>query len=272
VTNGTTYYYVVASIKPVGTSTNSTQISATPAAAAALPSGWVRQDIGTVSAAGSASYSTVGNNTYIVSGSGTGIGGAADAFSYAYTSVTGDYTLTARLINISGTLSRTGIMFRESLATGATNPGDEAGRCRLAAGRVRNTLHNRRRHELCRGNDYTWLPAWFRLQRSRQHLHCLRILRWDRPGFTVGASTVTMANTYYVGLAPASGSTTGALDNTTFDNVTVVAGAPQPIPNGTYKILARHSGKALDVTNNGTADGTNVQQWSAKTAPASNGT
>jgi beta-glucanase (GH16 family) len=37
--------------------------------------------------------------------------------------------------------------------------------------------------------------------------------------------------------------------------------APQTIANGTYRIIARHSGKALDVSNNGTADGSNVHQW-----------
>jgi licheninase len=35
----------------------------------------------------------------------------------------------------------------------------------------------------------------------------------------------------------------------------------QTIANGTYRIIARHSGKALDVAGNGTADGTNVHQW-----------
>jgi hypothetical protein len=35
-----------------------------------------------------------------------------------------------------------------------------------------------------------------------------------------------------------------------------------PVANGTYKIIARHSGKALDVQAQGTADGSNVQQWS----------
>ena len=33
------------------------------------------------------------------------------------------------------------------------------------------------------------------------------------------------------------------------------------IANGTYRIIARHSGKALDVAGWGTADGTNVDQW-----------
>lgn len=32
--------------------------------------------------------------------------------------------------------------------------------------------------------------------------------------------------------------------------------------NGTYKVIARHSGKAMEVTNWGTTDGTAVQQWS----------
>jgi endoglucanase len=33
------------------------------------------------------------------------------------------------------------------------------------------------------------------------------------------------------------------------------------IPNGTYRIIARHSGKALDVASTATADGSNVHQW-----------
>jgi hypothetical protein len=37
---------------------------------------------------------------------------------------------------------------------------------------------------------------------------------------------------------------------------------PQAGPaNGTYKIIARHSGKALEVADNGTANGSNVRQW-----------
>ncbi len=34
------------------------------------------------------------------------------------------------------------------------------------------------------------------------------------------------------------------------------------IANGTYKLIARHSGKALDAYNNGTANGTQIIQWS----------
>ncbi len=38
--------------------------------------------------------------------------------------------------------------------------------------------------------------------------------------------------------------------------------------SGTYKITARHSGKALDVANSSTADGGNVQQWTANGSTA----
>ena len=38
--------------------------------------------------------------------------------------------------------------------------------------------------------------------------------------------------------------------------------------SGTYRLLARHSGKALDVSGSGTASGTRVQQWSPNGSPA----
>jgi mannan endo-1,4-beta-mannosidase len=51
--------------------------------------------------------------------------------------------------------------------------------------------------------------------------------------------------------------------------ITVVPGSvlspftPEATLSGTYRITARHSSKALDVTNSSTADGANVQQWTA---------
>src|SRR6185312_4083577 len=79
VSNGTTYYYTIAPINQSGTNADSAPISATPLAAGALPNGWARTDIGSVASAGSASYATVDNNTFVVSGNGTDIGGTADS-------------------------------------------------------------------------------------------------------------------------------------------------------------------------------------------------
>jgi hypothetical protein len=53
---------------------------------------------------------------------------------------------------------------------------------------------------------------------------------------------------------------------TTFDqpgygSLTYTLDPPASIANGTYKITARHSGKVMEVENNGTANGSNVRQW-----------
>jgi hypothetical protein len=225
VTNGTTYYYVVAANNQSGTSGNSLQASAKPVAAtASLPAGWAMQDIGSVITAGGAAYAAVANKTFVVSGSGGGIGGTADAFAYAYKSVTGDVTITARLWSINGTLSKSGIMIRESLAPDAKTLVMKLGDIgwRQAGFGTRSSTGGSM--VWARGNDYTWLPAWFRLQRSGDTFTAYESSN-GKTWFVVGTATVAMVGTYYVGLATCSGSSTGALNTTTFDNVTIVQGS-----------------------------------------------
>lgn len=228
VNNGITYYYAIAAQNQAGVSANSAEVSATPIAASAiLPSGWARKDIGSVSVAGSASYGTAGNNTFIVKGSGSGIGGTADGFSYVYGSVSGDFTLTARVLAIGGTLSKTGIMFRETLDPNAKalvmKMGD-AGWRQAGLGTRAATGGNM---TWIGGNDYTWTPAWFRLQRSGNTFTAYQSadgVAW----VAIGSTTVAMSNTYFVGLAACSGSTSGAINTTTFDNVLIVNNGTAP--------------------------------------------
>jgi hypothetical protein len=61
------------------------------------------------------------------------------------------------------------------------------------------------------------------------------------------------------------GSTSGGYDQLGFGTLTFTRDpfVANTVSNGTYKIIARHSGKALDVLNNGTANGSNVQQWAS---------
>ena len=73
------------------------------------------------------------------------------------------------------------------------------------------------------GNDYTWVPAWFRLERRGDTFTACESsdgVRW----FRVGKSTVPMEGTYLIGLAVGSNS-----DNTCtthFDHVSVTGGRP----------------------------------------------
>jgi len=224
VTNGTTYYYVVAANNQSGTSANSTQASARPVVSGALPSGWAQQNIDTSNSAGSASFASVSNGTFVLGGYGTSIGGTADSFSYAYKSVTGNYTLIGRLlIDTSGTSNKVGLMMRDSLNANsmavAVTLGETGGR----ETKFRTRLSNGANMTAQTGNDYTWMPVWYKLQRSGNTFTAYQSLdgvTW----YIVGSSTtVSMANTYYVGLV-ACGSTTA-----TFDNVTGAPSTPSDL-------------------------------------------
>src|SRR5437660_4418175 len=88
----------------------------------ALPSGWSQADIGSTGVSGSASYA---NGTFTVQGAGAQIWGTADAFHFAYQSLSGDGTMVARVASVQGTSSggwgSAGVMIRETLDAGATN-------------------------------------------------------------------------------------------------------------------------------------------------------
>jgi hypothetical protein len=219
VANGTTYFYVVAAVNQSGTSENSTAASATPLAAGSLPAGWTNQDIGTAGTAGNASYSSVGDGTFVVVGAGDGVGGASDrGLNYTCTQVTGDFTLTARIWNIKWASKdgKIGIMMRENLqadsATVQMTLGDVGKRqARMGIRASTGAVLTQRG-----GNDYTWLPAWFRLQRGDNTFTAYESsdgMTW----FPVGAFTYAMSHTYYAGLMMANGSST--LNTATFDHV-----------------------------------------------------
>ena len=258
VTNGTAYYYKVQAFNQSGTSGSSAaSAGATPAAGGGLPSGWSDSNIN--SSGGSASYSTVSGNTFKVIGEGTGIGGTADSFNYAYQQVTGDFTLTARLAGWSGTLSNTGIMMRNSLTSNdmavALVEGSTGGRI----GEMGTRSSSGGSMGWTTGNEYTSPPTWFRLSRSGNVFtgsQSFDGVTW----FTVSTSTVAMGSTYYIGLAACSGSTT-ATDTSIIDNVSPVTNSSNLIANGTYVITSVNSGLAIDDPNSSTTNGTVMQQY-----------
>jgi autotransporter-associated beta strand protein len=225
VTNGTTYYYVIQAVNQSGSSTNSAQASATPLAAGPLLSGWTNQDLGTASTSGGATYSDLGNGTFLLSGSGAGIGGTSDGgFNYTYAVVTENFTLTARLWNISWNSGggEVGIMLRESLAANSAEVQMTLGGSGLREARfgIRSSTGANLNHYL--GNDYTWTPAWFRLRRSGNTFTAYESsdgVTW----FSVGSTTIAMSTTYYAGLVMANGSST--LNTAMLDHVISTAPA-----------------------------------------------
>ncbi|MBS1564216.1 MAG: hypothetical protein JST39_07490, partial [Bacteroidetes bacterium] len=222
VTNGTAYFYAVSAINQAGTSGRSAIVNAMPVAAGVLPSEWQHQDIGTIATAGSAGYANASNGTFVVSGAGAGIGGAADGLSYVCKAVTGDVTITARVVANTwngGGAQKTGLMIRQSLAADAITCSMTSGDGGVREAKFGSRVSPGSPMDFCAGNAYTRSPAWFRLKKSGNMVTAYQSgdgTTWHIIGSPV---TVSMSGTWYVGLAVSSNN--AHLNTATFDNVTV---------------------------------------------------
>ena len=96
-----------------------TQASGSPTA---LPLGWSNADVGATGVTGRSTYNTP-SATFSIKGGGADVWGNADAFQFAYQSLTGDGSIVARVATVQNTNSRTkaGVMMRETLDPAATN-------------------------------------------------------------------------------------------------------------------------------------------------------
>jgi hypothetical protein len=165
---GTRYFYKVASRNQSGTSDPCDSASATPAEAGAVPEGWTRSDIGNAKDC-DAGFAGVSGRTFIVRGAGSGVGAGSDAICFVNHAVSGDACLTARLSDVAwarqGAAQKVGVMIRQSLDPDAPmfllKLGDLGHRQAAAAARAESGHPS----QWTGGNDYTWIPAWFRIKR-----------------------------------------------------------------------------------------------------------
>ncbi len=182
-----------------------------------LPYPWKNTDVGTVAAAGFASWS---NEIFNVAGSGADIYDAADEFQYVYQPVSGNVTITAKVTSLNNTnaWAKAGLMFRETLAAGAinvaeviTNTNGINFQYRAATGGVTTNS----------GENTLPIPYWLRI--SRMGNVFISYYSADSSTWTqLGSTMVTMASTAYVGLVVTSHSD-GIISNASFTNVSVRA-------------------------------------------------
>ena len=189
-----------------------------------LPTGWQSQDIGNVGSPGSASGS---GDSFTVRGAGADVWGGADAFHYAYRSLSGDGTITARVSSVSGTeaWTKVGVMIRASTASNAAHAfmlvssgKGLAFQRRTAAGAA--TTHTS-------GGSGT-APRWVRLSRAGNVIAAS--VSADGANWTpVGSDTFAMPADVLVGLAVSSHNTS-VLATGVFDGVAIEAGGSVPPP------------------------------------------
>ena len=177
---------------------------------------WSSIDIGATPFAGQASGA---DGSYRVTGSGADIWGAADAFHFAYTPLTGDGTIVGRVSAIQQDVSpwvKAGVMVRESLTAGSPH-------AFMLASAAKGTAFQRRQTagglSVGTGGAPAAAPRWVKLQRQGNVFRAFESA--DGVSWTlVGTDTIAMGASVYIGLAVTSHAT-GAAATCTFDAVSV---------------------------------------------------
>jgi uncharacterized membrane protein len=218
-TSAGTYALTVAGTS--GTLSHSANVTLVVNPASGLPPGWTDVDVGTPSIAGSATYSA---GVFTAKGSGADIWGTADQFNYVYQAVSGDQTIVARVTSQSGAnaWAKSGVMFRESTAAGASyiglyvTPGNGVS-MQYRNGTGTNAV------DLARQTGLT-APYWVKLARSGNTFTGSSSA--DGSTWTqVGTISVTMAAAATAGLPICSHDNT-TLNTATVDNVSITTPAP----------------------------------------------
>jgi len=166
--------------------------------------------------AGSANYA---NGTFTVAGAGQGtFFTSSDAFHFVYQALSGDGTMVARVVSLSGSAAQAGIMMRETLNPTANH---------VYLFDYSSTLYMTERTSTGASSSYQSLgsgalPYWIKLARSG-NVFTMYSSADGANWLPLGASqTLSMAPNVYVGLAVSS-RTTSSLATATFDNISITA-------------------------------------------------
>jgi regulation of enolase protein 1 (concanavalin A-like superfamily) len=218
-TAGTVYHYKVKSKDAAGNVGSSPDNSFTTGSSSSLPTPWATSDIGSTGIAGSAGHTSL-YNTFTVGGSGADIWSTADAFRYVYQQVSGDVTITARVVSMTNTngWAKAGVMIRDGLGQSAAHA--------FTLATASNGIRFQRRVTAGDVSAFATTvsgaaPYWVRLKRAGNTF--TSYVSTDGTNWTtVGSYDITMATAVYVGLAVTSHDNS-LLCTATFDNVLVDA-------------------------------------------------
>ena len=204
----------------------SSHVSGTPATATfdnvsvtSAPGRWADADVGAPGAPGGFTQS---NGTFSVTGAGADVWGTADAFHYAYATLSGDGSIVARVASIQNVnaWTKAGVMIRGSLSAASAQ-----GFMLVAASAAKGAPFQRR---VADGNTSSSTPGplvtaplWVKLVRSGNVIAAYQSA--DGAAWTqVGSDTFAMAPDALVGLAVSS-HVSGVTATATFDHVSVTS-------------------------------------------------
>jgi len=182
---------------------------------------WAHSDVGATGTTGAA---TMSGTTFTVSGAGADVWGSADAFHYAYRSLSGDGTIVARVATIENVnaWTKAGVMIRTSLS-----PSSAHAFMLVAASSAKGVPFQRRVADdgltTSSAGSQSTAPRWIKLVRAGSVITGYESA--DGVAWTlVGSDTFAMPADVLIGLAVSS-HVTGVNATATFDNVTITAGS-----------------------------------------------
>lgn len=231
-------------------------VQAMPAAAplfGPVQSPWLSTDIGSVGVPGSADETS---GVFTIDGSGTDIGGTADAFHYVYQTLAGDGTIIARVASQTtpNFWSRSGLMMRESLDANAPH-------VMVAVMSQANRVQTFQRSSI-NGTTTTFnggngsAPKWLKLERVGSTITSFRSedgLNWTQ----LESLSTSMNGTIYVGMAVTSRNNS-TVSTAIFDNVSVAGGGggPTATPTATNTVTPTATATVPTVTATATSTAT----------------
>jgi regulation of enolase protein 1 (concanavalin A-like superfamily) len=170
-----------------------------PPVARPLPSGWASGDVGAVGTSGSARED---GGAFIVSGSGLDVWGTEDAFQFAYTTLQGDGTITARVASVDAlhAWTKAGVMLRQSLDPSAPQAFSLVSAAKGQAFQRRPAFGTVSTHT---PGPLAAAPLWVRLTRAGTTVTALTSfdgISWS----VVGTDTIAFSGPIYAGLAVSS--------------------------------------------------------------------
>lgn len=192
-------------------------IQSLPPLTNSLPVPWEHTDIGNIGVPGDATYA---GGQFTVAGGGDDIWNNADAFHYMFQPLTGNGTITARVLSLQNTdaWAKAGVMFRETAGSTSTHASTFI--------TIGNGSAFQRRNATGGASDHTpgpgvAAPYWVRVTRVGNDF--TSSVSPDGVAWTqIGTAAITMANQINVGLA-VTAHNNGALNTAVFDNVTIIA-------------------------------------------------
>ena len=211
-----------------------------------LASPWTSADIATSGLAGIAGRL---GEKFTLQASGANLGGTADNMHFLHQPLTGDATITARILGVDTTAyhAKAGLMIRESAATGARSASITWAPVNQQAEFIRRTTANANSSNTSTPREIT-SPPWLRLTRRGNTFTAYRSpdgLAWTRVGTP---QTISMSTSTLVGIPACSGDIT-RLSEALLDNLTITPPIPDvAITSPSDGVTLTHNGQNLRLT------------------------